>query len=77
MEATDVVDEDARLKLERSQKSLQFLKQTNSPNLAVLISSYVSEVLSQTWLNGVVDELDAVLTSSFVLRHIDIFGHFF
>ena len=63
LDATDVVDEAARLKLERSQKGLQFLKQTNSPHLAVYISSYVSEVPSRTWLNGVLDELDAAIKS--------------
>ena len=63
LDATDVVDEVARLKLERSQKGLQFLKQTNSPNLAVFISSYVSEIPSRTWLNRVLDELDAAIKS--------------
>ena len=43
LDASDVLDEASRLKLERSQKALMFLKVTNSPNLASEINSYVIE----------------------------------
>ena len=68
LEASDVLDEASRLKLERAQKALNFLKKTNSPKLAREINDYIIEPPSRSWLNNVLDDLDAAIKSR---RYID------
>lgn len=63
MDATDVLDEASRLKLARTQKALLFLKATNSPNLASEINDYAIEPPTRSWLNMVLDKLDAAIKS--------------
>ena len=68
LEATDVLDEAARLKIERTKKALLFLKKTNSYKLASEIDNYVIEAPTRSWLNSVLDDLDAAIKSR---RYID------
>ena len=68
LEATDVLDRASRLKLERAQKALTFLQKTNSPTLAADVDNYIIEPPSRSWLNDVLDQLDAAIKSR---RYID------
>ena len=63
LEATDVLDEASHIKLERAQKALMFLKQTNSPTLAQSVNDFIIEPPSRGWLNAVLDELDSAIKS--------------
>ena len=68
LEATDVLDFASQLKLERAQTALKFLKQTNSPTLADEVNHFIIEAPSRSWLNEVLDDLDAAIKSR---RYID------
>ena len=55
----DVIDEAQRIKMNRIQKGIAFLKRTNSENLMEKLNSLIIKPPTRPWINGILKELDA------------------
>ena len=61
MDANEVLDSALKLKTERVVKAFTFLKITNSPVLYNQLASQVIDPPTRSWINGVLDDLEANL----------------
>ena len=58
-DTSDVIDEAQRIKMNRIQKALIFLKKAHSENLKDKLNSLIIKAPTRQWINGILKELDA------------------